>query len=134
MLDCSLTTALGWELHVAEAPNARSLRNFMMQGCGADILRAACVLATQNGIEVSAPVHDAVLITAPIDRIDDDVEVTKEYMIEASRGVLNGFEIDVDAKTVRSPDRYSDGERSAYMWETVSSVVAEAEARCVEPV
>jgi DNA polymerase I len=115
MLDCSLTTALGWQLHVAEAPNARSLRNFMMQGCGADILRAACVLATENGIEVSAPVHDAVLITAPIGRIDDDVEATKAFMIEASRGVLNGFEVGVDAKVVRYPDRYSDGERGAYM-------------------
>ena len=132
MLDCLLTTALGWELHVAEAPNARSLRNFMMQGCGADMLRAACVLATENGIEVSAPVHDAVLITAPIDRIDYDVAAMKAYMIEAARGVLDGFEIDVDAKIVWFPDRYSDGERSAYMWETVTNVVAEAEACCVE--
>ena len=91
-------------------------------------------MATENGIEVSAPVHDAVLITAPNGRIDDDVDATKAFMIEASRGVLNGFEIGVDAKVVRFPDRYSDGERGAYMWETVTSIVAEAEARCVEPV
>jgi len=131
MLNCSLTTALGWELHVAEAPNARSLRNFMMQGCGADMLRAACVLATENGIEVSAPVHDAVLITAPIDRIDNDVAAMKAHMIEAASGVLNGFEIDADAKIVRFPDRYSDGERSAYMWETVTNIVTQAEVRRV---
>ena len=129
MLYGSLETAFGWELHVAEDPNVRSLRNFMMQGCGADMLRAACVLATENGIEVSAPVHDAVLITASTDRIDADVAAMKGYMVEASRGVLNGFEIDADAKSVRFPDRYSDGERSAYMWETVTTVVAEAEAR-----
>jgi hypothetical protein len=123
-----LETAFGWQLHVAEAPNARSLRNFMMQGCGADMLRAACVLGTENGIEVSAPVHDAVLITAPIDRIDADVAAMRGYMVEASRGVLDGFEIDADAKIFQFPDRYSDGARSAYMWETVTSVVAEAEA------
>jgi hypothetical protein len=51
------------------------------------------------------------------------------HMVEASRGVLDGFEIGVDAKTCRFPDRYSDGERSGYMWETVTTVVAEAEAR-----
>jgi hypothetical protein len=128
MLDGSLETAFGWRLHVDEAPNERSLRNFMMQGCGADMLRAACVLATENGIEVSAPVHDAVLITSPVDRIDADVAAMKEHMVEASRGVLDGFEIDADAKIFRFPDRYSDGERSAYMWETVTSIVAEAEA------
>jgi hypothetical protein len=124
MLDGSLETAFGWRLHVDEAPNERSLRNFMMQGCGADMLRAACVLATENGIEVSAPVHDAVLITSPVDRIDADVAAMKEHMVEASRGVLDGFEIEADAKTFRFPDRYSDGERSAYMWKTVTSVVA----------
>jgi DNA polymerase I-like protein with 3'-5' exonuclease and polymerase domains len=129
MLHGSLETAFGWELHVAEAPNARSLRNFMMQGCGADMLRAACVLGTENGVEVSAPVHDAVLITAPTDRIDADMAAMKAHMVEASRGVLNGFKIGVDAKTFRFPDQYSDGERSAYMWETVTTVVAEAEAR-----
>jgi DNA polymerase I len=129
MLHGSLETAFGWELHVAEAPNARSLRNFMMQGCGADMLRAACVLGTENAIEISAPVHDAVLITAPIDHIDADAAAMKAYMIEASRGVLKGFEIGVDAKTFRFPDRYSDGERSAYMWETVTAVVTQAEAR-----
>ena len=41
-------------------------------------------------------------------------------MVEASRGVLNGFEIDADAENL--PDRYSDGERSTYMWETVTTV------------
>jgi len=128
MLHGSLETAFGWELHVAEDPNARSLRNFMMQGCGADMLRAACVLGTENGIEVSAPVHDAVLMAAPIDRIDADLAAMKAHMVEASRGVLDGFEIGVDAETFRFPDRYSDGERSAYMWETVTAVVAEAEA------
>jgi hypothetical protein len=127
MLSGTLTTALGWELHIADGPNVRSLRNFLMQGCGADMLRAACVLGTENGIEVSAPVHDAVLITAPADRIDADVAAMRAYMVEASRGVLNGFEIDADAKIFRFPERYSDGQRSAYMWETVTDIVNAAE-------
>ena len=42
-------------------PNARSLRNFMMQGCGAECAGRLCA-GTENGIEVSAAVHDAVFI------------------------------------------------------------------------
>ena len=36
-----------------------------MQANGAEMLRLACCLATERGIEVCAPVHDAVLICAP---------------------------------------------------------------------
>src|SRR5262249_42941209 len=62
MLFGSLHTVLGWHVHVDENPNPRSLRNFVMQGNGAEMLRLACCLATERGIEVCAPVHDAVLI------------------------------------------------------------------------
>jgi DNA polymerase-1 len=31
------------------------------------LLRLACSMATERGIEVAAPVHDAVLIVAPIE-------------------------------------------------------------------
>ena len=53
--------------------NPRSLRNFPMQANGAEMLRIACILGTERGIEVCAPVHDAVLIAAPVERIDAEV-------------------------------------------------------------
>ena len=63
MLTGSLHTVFGWHIHVgSENPNPRSLRNFPMQANGAEMLRLACCLATERGIEVCAPVHDAVLI------------------------------------------------------------------------
>ena len=61
-------TVFGWPLYAGEQPNPRSLRNFPMQGNGAEVLRIACCLATERGIEVCAPVHDAVLIAAPLER------------------------------------------------------------------
>ena len=73
MLTGSLHTVFGWHVHVGENPNPRSLRNFPMQANGAEMLRLACCLATERGIEVCAPVHDAVLICAPLDRLDDDI-------------------------------------------------------------
>ena len=60
MLTGSLHTVFGWHVQVGEDPNPRSLRNFPMQANGAEMLRLACCLATERGIEVCAPVHDAV--------------------------------------------------------------------------
>jgi DNA polymerase family A len=65
MLTGSLHTVFGWHVHIGEKSNPRSLRNFPMQANGAEMLRIACCLATERGVEVCAPVHDAVLICAP---------------------------------------------------------------------
>ena len=69
-----------------------------MQGNGAEMLRLACCLATERGIEVCAPVHDAVLIAAPLYRLDEDVAAMREAMREASSVVLDGFELVTDVR------------------------------------
>ena len=96
MLSGSLHTVFGWHVHVGENPNPRSLRNFPMQANGAEMLRLACCLATERGIEVCAPVHDAVLICAPLKRLDADIGKMRAIMAEASRVVLGGFELRTD--------------------------------------
>ena len=93
-----------------------------MQANGAEMLRLACCLATERGIEVCAPVHDAVLIAAPQYRIDEDVADMRNVMREASAVVLNGFELATDAKTISYPGRYSD-QRGEVMWRRVMSVL-----------
>jgi DNA polymerase I-like protein with 3'-5' exonuclease and polymerase domains len=115
-------TVFGWPVHVGRQVNPRSLRNFPMQANGAEMLRLACCLATERGIEVCAPVHDAVLICAPVDRIEADVAATRACMAEASRLVLAGFELATEAKIIRWPDRYSDP-RGAEMWKRVCGLV-----------
>jgi len=118
MLTSTLHTAFGWCIHVDENPNPRSLRNFPMQANGAEMLRLACSLATERGIEVCAPVHDAVLICAPLDRLEDDIASMRAVMAEASKIVLDGFELRTDAMRIRHPDRYQDP-RGAEMWNRV---------------
>jgi hypothetical protein len=122
-----LHTVFGWALHGCCGGNPRSLRNFQMQAHGAEMLRLACCLATERGVEVCAPVHDAVLIEAPIDRIQAAVTSTREAMAEASRAVLDGFEVRTEAKITRYPERFSD-KRGARMWNVVSELVEQAEA------
>ena len=127
ILTGSLHTVFGWHLHVGEKSNPRSLRNFPMQANGAEMLRLACCLATERGIEVCAPVHDAVLICVPIDRIEADIATTRAAMAEASRIVLSGFELGTDVSVTRWPERYMDP-RGKVMWERVVGLLQQSTA------
>jgi DNA polymerase family A len=130
-----IETCLGWRYLLTttwrgqERPNNfRSLGNFMMQAHGGEVLRLACCLATEAGVDVAAPVHDALLIVAPIDRLERDIEITREAMAEASRQLFDGAEIRTDdAKAVLFPDRYVDG-RGKNVWDIMMVELEIAEA------
>lgn len=127
MLYGSLCTTFGWAIRVGAAANARSLRNFPMQANGAEMLRLACCLATERDVRVCAPIHDAILIEAPLPELDAAVATAQAAMAEASRIVLAGFELRTEAKLVRYPDRYED-ERGRQMWDTVWQIIGELES------
>jgi len=122
MLGMPLQTVFGWQLWAGEDPNPRSLLNWPMQANGAEMLRIACCLGTERGVPICAPVHDAVMICSPIDRLDQDVTAMRAAMAEASRAVLKGFEIRTDVNVVRYPDRYQD-DRGLVMWQRVTSLL-----------
>ena len=126
VLTGSITTTFGWPLHVGPNFNPRSLRNFPCQANGAEMLRLAACFATEMGIEVCALVHDAVLVCAPLDRLDADVEAMRACMAKASRVVLDGFELRTDVHSVRYPDHYSDP-RGTMMWDRVMRLIAARE-------
>jgi DNA polymerase I-like protein with 3'-5' exonuclease and polymerase domains len=125
LLHKHLWTVFGWQIQVAGPINARSLANFPMQANGAEMLRIACILMTEAGIKVCAPVHDAVLIEAPLDELDDRVGQAQELMCEASRQVLGDFELTTDADTYRYPERYRDEERGGAFWDKVMGLLPE---------
>jgi hypothetical protein len=122
MLTGALHTVFDWSVHVDENPNPRSLRNFPMQANGAEMLRLACCLATERGIEICAPVHDAVLICAPLDRLDNDVAGMRGAMAEASRIILDGFELRTDCTRTLYPNRFHDA-RGTAMWNRVMELI-----------
>jgi hypothetical protein len=67
MFHGKLWATFGWTIHVAdEKPNTRMLRNFLLQANAAEMLRLACCLILDKGINICAPIHDAVLIEAPL--------------------------------------------------------------------
>jgi DNA polymerase family A len=122
MLTGTLRTVFGWSVRVGPDTTATSLRNFPMQANGAEMMRLAACLATERGIGVCCPVHDAFLIEADADAIDVETVRMQEAMQEASEVVLPGFSLRTDAKIVRSPDRYSD-DRGRMMWGTVTGIL-----------
>lgn len=122
MLFGRLWTVFGWTLHVTGEVNPRSVRNFLMQANGAEMLRLACCLVTEAGIGICAPVHDALLIEAPVELLDDAISETQELMAKASEVVLGGFRLRSDAKRIVFPDRYQDP-RGARMWDVANSLL-----------
>lgn len=117
-----LWTVFGWVLHVQKKANPRSLCNFPVQANGSEMLRLACCLATEAGIRIVAPVHDAVLIEAPLEELESATQLMQDFMRQASALVLNGFELRSDAKLIRYPDRYCD-ERGMVMWSEVMDLL-----------
>jgi hypothetical protein len=124
LLTNRIDTCFGWTLHVGPKVTTRTLSNFPMQAHGAEMMRIAACLATERGVTVCAPVHDAFLIEADADAIDVEIARMQAAMREASELVLPGFPLRSDAKIVRHPDRYSDprGER---FWCVVQSLLAQ---------
>ena len=120
----SMSTPLGWVCHTGITEfNQRSIGNFAVQATSADILRLSCIWAHRRGIELCGPIHDAVLIEAPIDRIEADVALTREIMRRASRVVLNAerdgpYELRTDVTIVHFPNRYAD-KRGQQIWADV---------------
>ena len=122
MLHGKLWTTMGWNIHIDDNPNPRFLRNFLMQGNGADMLRLACCLLVTQGIRICAPVHDAILIEAPLNELDDTVEKARALMESASMALLKGFQLRTDVEVIRYPDRYRDP-RGIKMWDTVQNIL-----------
>ena len=117
----SLQTKFGWTLHANPNTKSRTLRNFLIQGNCAEILRFACIFAVEAGAKVLAPNHDSLLVEAPISEIDNAVAVTQQAILEASKLVLDGFEIKVSVK--RFAGRYDDPDHRE-MWNTVWDIIA----------
>jgi len=122
MLRGELYSTFGWKIHVTATPNLRSLGNYPMQTNGAEMLRLFCCMATREGIRICAPVHDAVLIEAPLEILDHHVTRAQELMSDASAVVLDGFRLGSDVKIIRYPDRYTD-ERGADMWSMINAIL-----------
>ena len=111
-------TAMDWRLNDAHLQKTNSLRNFPMQATCADILRLACCLATEAGLEVVAPFHDALLLHVSLDDVDESLEFVAGCWSRASAALLDGFELRCEVNREKAafefPLRYLDGRQSDF--------------------
>jgi DNA polymerase I len=117
----SLSTCFGWS-RLTTTDRTTTIRNWPMQSAGAEMLRLACNLIVEQGVKLCAPIHDAVMIEADADSIDEAVAVTRDCMATASATLLDGLVIGTDAALVTWPGRYTD-ERGVAMWETATGIL-----------
>lgn len=108
LLRRELSTYFGWRVKVVGGTKTTTLQNYPAQAHGAEMLRLACCLIAEDGIELCCPIHDAVLVEAGVEEIDVAVARTRRHMADAARAVLGGFEVGTDAEIIRFPDRYMD--------------------------
>ncbi|HSF32525.1 MAG TPA: DNA polymerase [Candidatus Tectomicrobia bacterium] len=135
MLGGKLVAAFGWAWHIEEVRNNKhakpptkdsivpAIMDWPMQTNCAEMLRLACTFGYEDGIMLLAPVHDALLIEAALEDIEDATAQMEQHMRRASRLVLDGFELKVGAEIVRYPDRYMDIGRGKPMWDLIWKIM-----------
>jgi hypothetical protein len=100
-----------------------TIKNFLVQANGAEMLRLACIFATEAGVTVCASVHDALMIEAPIAELDDAIAATEAAMADASQMVLDGFTLRTDVATVKEQERFlALDARDLRMWKIISDL------------
>ena len=127
-------TLFGWRHHLNTRLKYWQIHNqslnFPMQSTCAETLRWACVYATEDGIEVLAPVHDALLVGGSAEKIEQIVRRTQACMARASELVL-GSTMRTDAKIIKYPDRFMDP-RGTGTWNTIMHSLNEIEGEMAD--
>ena len=116
----------GWRCGVSSKTSIFTARNWLIQAISAAIFRYACLMMRALGIRIVAVVHDAVLIEAPADRIDEEAVRAAVCLERASRRFLRDFALRVDTKVIHEGERFRD-KRGVKVWEFIERTLRELE-------
>lgn len=122
-ISLQLSTKLGWTLHHGERVKPNTTLNFTAQATGAEMLRLSVMEMMRCGVQVCCPIHDAVLIQAPVAEIDSAIVEARAAMDTASAVLLDGYVLRNEVDVFRFPERFFDND-GAETWRKVS-VIAE---------
>ena len=123
------------------AHDIRTAMNLPMQGNCAEILRFACCLATECGIDIGASIHDALFYTAPessweevdiaMKRCMDEacqVVLGDEYVLKSDRDVVlydaDGYHFDAERTLHHGHYQHEDGQK---MWRKIEVALTQVE-------
>jgi hypothetical protein len=105
------------------------LMDWPMQAYGGDMMRLAVCEAIEAGLTLCCTVHDALILLAPSDEIDANVEQLKGIMNRASVATI-GVECGIKSEVFKHPDKFH-SKKGAKMQATVEACLAELEG--IEP-
>jgi DNA polymerase I len=121
-----ISKPFGWTMQCPPGINPRTIRNFPVQSTASEVLHIASVLAERRGISIVAPIHDAFVAEADLDRVEEASAALDLVMRDASRVVLRGYELPTDCDIVRPGEHYFD-DRGVEMWDTVTRLLGKLE-------
>lgn len=127
----TITASFGWSMRVNPRTTTRTLANWPLQANASEMLRLAVIRTTALGVQIAAPVHDALLIHAPLDQLDHHVALTRSAMEWASRQVLGGYQLRVEDDIFT--ERFFDAERDGGMWKMVTGFLRQRGYRDKRP-
>ena len=116
-----MTTVFGWQRYLTGKAKIgkdgklksirNSLLNFPIQGTASDVLRYALIELNKNHFEVNAMVHDAFLVSIPIQEFTKRLEEAKKIMVQSAEKVVGtirvGAEI-IKGNFIQDPDIQKD--------------------------
>lgn len=123
-----IRTRHGWQAPVDAVTRETSLKNFLIQTVGAQMLRLGCSLAYERGVDLIAPLHDSIMIQAPAGDIREAAAALQECMNEASAAVLHGVIVGVDIEFAVYPQRYAVDPDDEAMFRQVLEILEDVEA------
>jgi len=99
-----ISTKYGWKLWITNVDkiNPRTLSNFPIQAHGSEMLRFAILNLIKNKIEISASIHDGLLIHCPLAKLQQTEAKVVKCMEDASKTVLNGNVCNVEYEVIKS--------------------------------
>ena len=106
---------------------ANSLQNFPEQSHGAEMLRLALIYATEKGLGICAPLHDAIFAVAPANQEEWAVKTLTECMERAAVEII-GVKIPIEMFVIPYPDRYEpDKPMAVTVWQKMLASLERAE-------
>jgi DNA polymerase I len=121
----------GWQCLLGVQPNIRAVLNWPVQSTGAVLLRLAIILAARRGVRIIATVHDAIMIEAHADDIEEHMRLAKEAMDEACCTVL-GDVIRTECQVIRAGGRYYDA-KGEKLWTVICNFMGWEPPQSNEP-
>jgi hypothetical protein len=128
-LNLEISTCFDWTMQCPSGIKQRTVRNFPIQATAAEILHVACIMAEERGLELVAPVHDALMMEADAAEAEAASAALDRVMRDAAAEVLRGYELPSDVQIKHHGESFFD-KRGKEMWETITRLLAKLERGC----